>query len=534
MSTFKVLALYDFDGEPGSSEMSIKAEEILTITRTDVGEGWWEGLNSKGQSGLFPQAYVQRMKESPPAMPAPVYNQELDDNKQKSTEEEADWDDEWDNDDTYSEIGQGTNNRARESVYANEPNQNYVHGSNSNNTADIHVDNKGGTVSKKSLNRFSNYVKSGLESYMLGTLNQPTHGKKIHVYRDEQCLAVWEPLSNPYTVQVTSPKKATKMGGLKSFIAYSLTPSFSNIEVSRRYKHFDWLHDRMCDKFNIVAVPPLPDKQISGRYEEQFIEHRRVQLQEFVNYVCRHPVLSQCEVWYHFLTCTDEKQWKQGKRQAEKDPFVGANFCMSLESPEKELLQSDKDKIDDNLNYIVKMDQNVKKLMQTCQDQWNKCSNMYKREFHRIGESFFALGSSLDLDGKIPSEVATEVQQLGTVYMQIGRLYEDQARDHWQALSDKLYIYKGITSSIPDVLHLQKSSETKKRDCEKTIQNPLQLNDIRKRGDCLTYAVFAELNHFQMEKNTDLRLSMKTLLVDQIKFYKNIVGQLEDTLSRFN
>jgi len=26
--------------------------------RTDVGEGWWEGQNEKGDIGLFPEAYV--------------------------------------------------------------------------------------------------------------------------------------------------------------------------------------------------------------------------------------------------------------------------------------------------------------------------------------------------------------------------------------------------------------------------------------------------------------------------------------------
>lgn len=63
-------------------------------------------------------------------------------------------------------------------------------------------------------------------------------------------------------------------------------------------------------------------QQISGRYEEHFIEHRRAQLQEFVDWVCRHPVLSKCEVWMHFLTCKDQKRWKAGKRTAEKDPVI--------------------------------------------------------------------------------------------------------------------------------------------------------------------------------------------------------------------
>ena len=52
-------AVYDFNGEPGSSELSIVAGEVLTVTRQDVGEGWWEGTNQQGQTGLFPAAYVE-------------------------------------------------------------------------------------------------------------------------------------------------------------------------------------------------------------------------------------------------------------------------------------------------------------------------------------------------------------------------------------------------------------------------------------------------------------------------------------------
>ena len=58
-NNFQVHALYDFDGQPGSGELSISCGEVLTLVRTDVGEGWWEGTNSKGESGLFPEAYVQ-------------------------------------------------------------------------------------------------------------------------------------------------------------------------------------------------------------------------------------------------------------------------------------------------------------------------------------------------------------------------------------------------------------------------------------------------------------------------------------------
>ena len=74
---------------------------------------------------------------------------------------------------------------------------------------------------------------------------------------------------------------------------------------------------------------------VIGRYEEEFIEHRMNQLQSFVDRVCHHPVLSQSEVWQHFLTCTDEKRWKSGKRKAEKDPLTGGTVFMTIRTPER-------------------------------------------------------------------------------------------------------------------------------------------------------------------------------------------------------
>lgn len=52
-------ALYDFTGESGTAELSIIAGELLTVIRDNVGDGWCEGFNQSGQSGLFPAAYVQ-------------------------------------------------------------------------------------------------------------------------------------------------------------------------------------------------------------------------------------------------------------------------------------------------------------------------------------------------------------------------------------------------------------------------------------------------------------------------------------------
>lgn len=63
LSCFKyfvqVRALYSFNGEAGTAELSITPGEVLFLIRQDIGEGWWEGRNQNGQTGLFPAAYVE-------------------------------------------------------------------------------------------------------------------------------------------------------------------------------------------------------------------------------------------------------------------------------------------------------------------------------------------------------------------------------------------------------------------------------------------------------------------------------------------
>lgn len=41
----------------------------------------------------------------------------------------------------------------------------------------------------------------------------------------------------------------------------------TNRPVNHRYKHFDWLYERLLDKFgSAIPIPSLPDKQVTGKH----------------------------------------------------------------------------------------------------------------------------------------------------------------------------------------------------------------------------------------------------------------------------
>ena len=70
---------------------------------------------------------------------------------------------------------------------------------------------------------------------------------------------------------------------MKTFIQYQITPTNTSRAVLRRYKHFDWLHEQLTRKYaSVCIIPPLPGKQLAGRYEDDFVSDRMSRLQVFV------------------------------------------------------------------------------------------------------------------------------------------------------------------------------------------------------------------------------------------------------------
>lgn len=529
----QVRALYDFTGEAGTAELSITAGEILTVMRDNVGDGWCEGFNQSGKSGLFPAAYVQIVEATAPA------SNTMTSSQQSSGDY---WDDDWDDD---SEVGQTQaytpQQQQQQQNATSQLQHNSVEYGDSVSMQTIHSvipERPIPNIPKKN-NKFSTLIKSGEDSFLLGVkvANVP-EGEKIFIEETDGGRCTWSPRGEPYNCVVTSPKKESKLKGLKSFIVYQLTPTFNNIQVSRRYKHFDWLHERLEEKYCFIPIPPLPDKQISGRYEEQFIEHRRTQLQEFVDYVCRHPVLAQSRVWEHFMTCTDEKRWKAGKRQAEKDELLGVNYFNAVQCPDATLdVIKVEIQTDAFSRFISGLDPVVKNFMAMAVDQTKKSQVLYKREFQKISQSFTALGHALEGDDHSRGRLTHALKATGDAYNDIGRLYEEQPKFDWEPLADKFHIYRGIISSFPDVISIHKTAVQKRKDCERLVSEhkmePQQLRDLSHRTDIIARALLAEEAHFQTEQEIHITHAMKTHLTEQITFYQKIVDKLREALNAF-
>jgi len=138
------------------------------------------------------------------------------------------WDDDWDDD---SEVGQ-----TQAYVPPMQQQQQIIQLPQQNNTGDygdqvsmhtIHSvipERPIPNVPKKN-NKFSALIKSGEDSFLLGRVVNVPENEKIFIEEGDGGRCTWMPTGESYNCVVTSPKKESKLKGLKSFIVYQLTPT---------------------------------------------------------------------------------------------------------------------------------------------------------------------------------------------------------------------------------------------------------------------------------------------------------------------
>jgi sorting nexin-1/2 len=101
-----------------------------------------------------------------------------------------------------------------------------------------------------------------------------------------------------FVITVDDPQKIGDP--IRSFTMYTVhtrttSPLFqkSAFSVLRRYSDFLWLYETLSINNPGVVVPPVPEKNTFGRFDDQFVRQRRMALEKCIQKTANHPVLGK-------------------------------------------------------------------------------------------------------------------------------------------------------------------------------------------------------------------------------------------------
>ncbi|KAJ7759260.1 Vps5 C terminal like-domain-containing protein [Mycena metata] len=119
-----------------------------------------------------------------------------------------------------------------------------------------------------------------------------------HPERAETLKPTKDGLPPVFQISVDDPQKVgDPIRSLPMYTVHTRTtsPLFqkSAFSVLRRYSDFLWLYETLSTNNPGVVVPPVPEKNPFGRFDDQFVRQRRFALEKCIHKIANHPVLGK-------------------------------------------------------------------------------------------------------------------------------------------------------------------------------------------------------------------------------------------------
>ncbi|KAI0090450.1 hypothetical protein BDY19DRAFT_940221 [Irpex rosettiformis] len=356
-------ALYVFEGKPEFRELTfVQAGDRLEVLREDFGDGWslvkyLEGPEGHTEVGLIPHSYYAFTSDF---VQAPDLNVTPTHSRYASRKETS----------ASSITPRSSPKKQTELLPIIPPLVPQT-------TGEWFPSFRRSLLGGKQFNRFSTFVTSGAEEWLLNGSDgqaEVSLATNIDHVRESSVSSTqeddgyndgvgeadrhfvdagpsWRPKVPSFKIMVHSPsKRSSILSG--AYTIYSVTSIFGpdvqppetglneerpgspvRITVHRRFSHFVALHTALSRRLPGIALPPLPEKQYAGRFNDDFVEARRGDLQRYLQRVVRHPVARYAEVLTFFLGCESDSEWKKQYPRYLAYPPAGPSFYAHVYHP---------------------------------------------------------------------------------------------------------------------------------------------------------------------------------------------------------
>ncbi|KAF7193121.1 Vacuolar protein sorting-associated protein vps5 [Pseudocercospora fuligena] len=343
-----------------------------------------------------------------------------------------------------------------------------------------------------------------------------------------------------------------------SVITRTTSKAFMNptMTVTRRYRDFLWLYERLHDTNPGVVVPPPPEKQAVGRFDTNFIESRRMALERMVNKIAAHPVLQMDGDLKTFL---ESESFNVAIKHSGKDPLLGGSESKGIMSSiglggssGGKFVEHD-DWFHDRRIYLDALETQLKALQ--------KSTDTVVAQRKGLAESCAEFSASLHnlAAVELSPSLSGPLDALGDLQLRVQELYQRQAMQDILTLGIVIDEYIRLIGSVKKAFeqrqkayHSWHSAESKLQEIKKQQEKLLRagrtqqdrigqmqadLADAERRVHAsrllfedMGRLMRTELDRFEREKVEDFKSGVETFLESAVEAQKELIELWETYL----
>ncbi|CEG66411.1 hypothetical protein RMATCC62417_02999 [Rhizopus microsporus] len=370
-------------------------------------------------------------------------------------------------------------------------------------------------------------------------------------------LQVPESGSRPYfQITIEDPQKVGD--AINAHIVYKVrtktnSPAFRSPEVivARRYRDFLWLYNQLTLGNPGVIVPPVPEKHALGRFQDDFVESRRMALERCLQKIVAHPMLygdPDLKVFLESESFNIEK--RQRRAEPEKLGFMRSfGETISNAATFSKFVEVD-EWFASKRNQLDALEAQLKGLLKSVEGVVKQRKELGSATAD-FGESMFPLASA-----ELNHSLSTHLKILGEIQKKMKQLHEEQAQYDIITLENTIDEYIRIIGSIRIAFNarvkayqtyqqadselqrklalFEKVKAQQKNKPDKLAASQQEINEMKQRVeeleqefDDISKLIKSELDRFDKEKVEDFRDSVQQFLCSMIEHQKQIVALWE-------
>ena len=308
-------------------------------------------------------------------------------------------------------------------------------------------------------------------------------------------------------ITVNDPKKVDKGFFSKAYIDFAITTNPIKLTVRRQHAEFVWLRERLSVIFNTNILPRLPKK---GKVKEDpHIQKRMRNLEKFLNFLVKDPLIKSSQILYDFLSIDNEEEYNKRKKIYNK---------MRTPNDFKEIKSIDgktKIKISENKEDNIENIRDLAAFNETALKKFNQNFKELRLEMNTIINRIFSFSPLFDKLIKISTNylednaIIESYKQMQNLFNSWGDILKKQNSFF---LTDVKEYLKFLSGNYHHLRDLVQEVETQKTNYYKLSRNLMSKKmDLFRKGDTSSW---------QLDVND--RNNLSSFSKDRVASYKKI------------